>query len=131
MVAEISKKITGEISIAPSITEKIKNIFDFKKEAGIALKKETTEALEAIFGGAIGLGASDVHIEPEEEQVKLRIRFDGILQEVLLLPKDIYGNILSRIKLLSGIKLNITDRPQDGRISILTGTAMIESRGSA
>ena len=131
MVAEISKKITGEISIAPSITEKIKNIFDFKKEAGIALKKETTEALEAIFGGAIGLGASDVHIEPEEEQVKLRIRFDGILQDVLLLPKDIYGNILSRIKLLSGIKLNITDRPQDGRFSIITGSAMIEVRASA
>ena len=131
MVAEISKKITGEISIAPAVTEKIKNILDFKKEAGIALKKDITEALEAILGGGIGLGASDIHIEPEEEQVKLRIRFDGILQDVLLLPKDIYGNILSRIKLLSGIKLNIADRPQDGRFSIITGDLAIEVRVSA
>ena len=131
MVAEISKKITGEISIAPAVTEKIKNILDFKKEAGIALKKDITEALEAILGGGIGLGASDIHIEPGEEQVKLRIRFDGILQDVLLLPKDIYGNILSRIKLLSGIKLNIADRPQDGRFSIITGNLAIEVRVSA
>ncbi|MBI2038472.1 MAG: hypothetical protein HYT19_00930, partial [Candidatus Nealsonbacteria bacterium] len=114
MVAEISKKITGEVKVDLKITEEVKNVLDFKKEIEGALKKETTDVLESILGGGIGLGASDIHIEPEEEQTKLRIRSDGILQDVLLLSKDIYGSLLSRIKLLSGIKLNIIDRPQDG-----------------
>lgn len=131
MVAEISKKITGQTQVNPEIAEKIKNILDFKKEIENSLKKETTEVLETILGGAIGLGTSDVHIEPEEEQVKLRIRFDGILRDILLLSKDIYGGILSRIKLLSGVKLNITDRPQDGRFSIIIEPTVIEVRVSA
>jgi type II secretory ATPase GspE/PulE/Tfp pilus assembly ATPase PilB-like protein len=150
MVAEISKRITGEVQVALEIVEKIKNVLDFKKEMEGAIGKpaknssilagppesksfggDITEVLEIILGGAIGIGASDVHIEPEEGQVKLRIRFDGILQDVLLLSKDIYENILSRIKLLSGIKLNIADRPQDGRFSIITGALLIEVRVSA
>lgn len=130
-MAEISKKITGEAQVASEIIEKIKNVLDFKKEIKDALKREITDVLETILAGAIGLTASDVHIEPEEEQVRIRIRFDGILQDVLLLSKDVYENILSRIKLLSGIKLNITDRPQDGRFSIITGTLAIEVRASA
>jgi len=150
MVAEISKRITGETKVAPETIEKIKNVLDFKREIEGALGKpaknssilagppeskgfggDATEVLEIILGGAIGIGASDMHIEPEKEQVKLRVRFDGILQDVLLLSKNIYENILSRIKLLSGIKFNITDRPQDGRFSVAIGASEIEIRVSS
>ena len=131
---EVSKKITGEVAISPSkfteIQKEIKNISDFKKKIEIFLGKEVTEILEIILGGAISLNASDIHIEPLEEEAKIRSRIDGILQDILFIEKKIYESLLSRIKLLSGLKLNITDRPQDGRFSILIPNLTIEIRTS-
>ena len=125
MIPQISKKITGEVQITTDtkvkLLKEIKGIPDFKKIIDSFAKEETSRILEIIFGGAIILDASDVHIEPEEEKAKIRIRTDGILQDVTLLDQKIYQNVLSRIKLLSGIKLNIFDRPQDGRFSIIGG----------
>ena len=132
-MAEISK-ITGLVEISPvilsTIRKKIKNLLDFKKEVEKSLTKPVTELLEIILGGGIYLEASDIHIEPEKEQVKLRVRIDGILQDVIVFDQKIYESILSRIKLLSGLKLNITDRPQDGRFSVLMEGLPIEVRTS-
>lgn len=131
---EVSKKITGEVVISPSklseIQGEIKNIPDFEKKIRAVLEKEATEILGIILGGAIALDVSDIHIEPEEERVKIRCRIDGILHDVLLLDLKIYKALLSRIKLLSGIKLNITDRPQDGRFTVLMENTTIEIRVS-
>jgi len=131
---EVSKKITGEVAIPSEIlTEikrEIKNISEFKEKIKAFLEKRVTEILEIILGGAITLDVSDIHIEPKVEEAKLRVRIDGILEDVLLLDKKIYENLLSRIKLLSGIRLNVTDRPQDGRFSILIDKAAIEIRAS-
>jgi len=132
---EVSKKIVGEVKILPEtlfkIQKKIKNISDFKEVIKASLEKEVTEVLEILLGGAINLDASDIHIEPREEESKIRVRIDGILQDVLVFNRGIYERILSRIKLLSGMKLNITDRPQDGRFSILTEKMAIEIRASS
>ena len=138
-MTEVSKKITGEIEISPAslreIEKEIKNVSDFKEKIEAVLTKSITEILEVILGGAISLNASDIHIEPREEEVKIRTRIDGVLQDVLLLKKEVYEELLSRIKLLSGLKLNITDRPQDGRFSIAftgkLGAQTIEIRTSA
>ncbi|MBU0476786.1 GspE/PulE family protein [Patescibacteria group bacterium] len=118
-----SSKITKEIEISPEILSEIqkevKDIFGFKEKIKELLEKKVTEILEVILVGAISLDASDLHIEPEENQAKIRVRIDGMLQDVVLFEPKIYKALLSRIKLLSGIKLNISDRPQDGRFSIL------------
>jgi len=128
------KKIRGEIIIAETvikdIRKKVKNISDFKEMINVSLDKRTTELLEIILIGAIILNASDIHIEPEEMQVKFRIRVDGLLQDVLKIDKKIYKALLSRIKLLSKLKLNVSDRPQDGRFSILMNKIPIEIRTS-
>lgn len=127
-------KITGEMTISPTILseirKEIKNIPDLKKKIEEVLSKRVTEFLEIVLGGAIILEASDIHIEPEEERIKLRARIDGILQDIIFLNPKIYPALLSRIKLLSGIKLNITDRPQDGRFSVLMEKVPIEVRSS-
>ncbi len=138
---EFSKKITGEITISElnfsEFQKEVKNIADFKKKITASLEKEVTEILEIILGGAMILEASDIHIEPLEEKAKIRSRIDGILQDVLFIEKKIYETLLSRIKLLSGLKLNITDRPQDGRFSIIIESATkidggaVETRASA
>ena len=132
---EQAKKITGEVEIpqriVKDIQEKVKNIPDLKKKIEASFEKTTTELLSIILAGAINLDASDIHIEPEEKQAKLRVRVDGILQDVLLFDLKIHKAVVSRIKLLSKLKLNVTDRPQDGRFSILLGATPIEIRASS
>jgi type IV pilus assembly protein PilB len=133
-------KITGQIKISqPVLAElqkKVKNIPAFKKAVEPYLEKKMTELSEILLAGGILLEASDLHIEPEERRAKLRLRVDGILQDVMFFNLKTYDNLLSRIKLLSAIKLNIADRPQDGRFSILMASKrggkeeMIEIRAS-
>lgn len=131
---EIAKKITGEAIISPEILaeikKEVKNIPNFREKIKASSGKELTEILEIVLGSAITLDTSDIHIEPEADQVKLRIRIDGVLQDVMFLDQKTYQSLLSRIKLLSGIKINITDRPQDGRFSVSIEGAGIEIRVS-
>jgi type II secretory ATPase GspE/PulE/Tfp pilus assembly ATPase PilB-like protein len=125
------EKITGEVEISEAVLKEVQNILQFKKKVEGFLTAKATELLEIILGGAIALDASDIHIEPEEKEIKLRVRLDGILHDVLNFDLKIYQTLLSRIKLLSGLKLNITDRPQDGRFTVLIGKMLIEVRASA
>ncbi len=73
------------------------------------------EALNTIHVGALKTGASDIHYQPEEDQVLLRFRIDGILQEVLRLDRGTYNYIANQLKYKAGMKLNVDRIPQDGR----------------
>ncbi len=86
--------------------------------------------LEIILGGGLALGISDVHIEPEEDFIRLRFRLDGVLMNVTEIQPEVYKLLLSRIKLLSGMKLNIKNQAQDGRFSVNVGDKEIEIRSS-
>lgn len=77
-----------------------------------------TEMLDLILGGALSLNSSDVHIEPETSQIKIRYRIDGVLQDITMLPKEAHHQLVSRIKILSKLKLNVTAIPQDGSFSL-------------
>ena len=122
---DVSKKITGGIQLASDILKTIKNVSDFKKRVEASLTKSVTEVLENILAGAISLDASDIHFEPKEEKIKIRIRIDGVLQDLIFFEEKLYETILSRVKLLSGLKFNITDQPQDGRFSVAIGQATV------
>jgi len=93
--------------------------------------ENTTNLLDVILFGAITMAASDIHFEPQETQVRLRVRVDGTLQDAYIFEKPIYHNILSRLKLLSKLKLNITDKAQDGRFTIGIDELLIEIRTSS
>ncbi len=125
---EGTKKIIGQVEISKL---KISNIAEFKKKIDSSLKKSTSELLEIILAGAIALDCSDIHIEPEEKQAKLRVRLDGILEDVLFFDPKIQKSLVSRIKLLSKLILNVSDRPQDGRFSIALTDNPIEIRTSS
>lgn len=115
----VRQKITGEVSVSKQDVGEIKNISQYQTIIKKAIESDITQLLEMILGGAILLNSSDIHIESEEEETKLRIRIDGILHDISIFGNKIYKKLVSRIKLLSKIKLNITDRPQDGRFTIL------------
>ncbi|KKW38979.1 MAG: hypothetical protein UY89_C0035G0004 [Parcubacteria group bacterium GW2011_GWA1_54_9] len=86
--------------------------------------------LEVVVAGAFALRASDIHLEPREEGALLRLRIDGVLADAYLFDPATYHQLNSRIKLLSGVKLNIANRAQDGRFSITKGESQIEIRAS-
>ena len=92
--------------------------------------RRISETLELMFAGALALGASDIHIEPEEEVIRMRYRLDGVLQDVLDLERFIYERTMSRLKLLSGMILNQRQEAQDGRFTFTAGEREIEIRSS-
>ncbi len=92
--------------------------------------RRISETLEAIFAGALSLGASDVHIEPEENGIRLRYRLDGVLHDIIDLDRSIYERLISRLKLLSGMILNIKNEAQDGRFTFSTADRDTEVRSS-
>jgi type II secretory ATPase GspE/PulE/Tfp pilus assembly ATPase PilB-like protein len=132
---EETKKLLGSVTISPKIVEEVtgqvKDIEGFKKKIQEYIAQNVTELLDVILYGTIILDASDIHIEPQEEESRLRIRLDGILQDVVFFDHQTYHHILSRLKLLSKLKLNITDKPQDGRFTIEISDSLIEVRTSS
>jgi type IV pilus assembly protein PilB len=110
--------------------EKIQDIQTMVTEAleGNKIHK-ISRLLEIILAGAIAIKASDVHIEPEKDRGRLRLRLDGVLQDVNFFGLDVYRLLNSRIKLLSGMKLTSTIA-QDGRFNIEEGEEEINIRTS-
>jgi type IV pilus assembly protein PilB len=92
--------------------------------------RRVSETLEMTFAGALALKASDIHIEPEEFDVRLRYRLDGVLIDIFKFETFIYGRLISRLKLLSGMMLNQRKEAQDGRFRFTFGEREIEVRSS-
>ena len=113
--------LMGELSGFQKLSKFILD-FDYKS-APIA------EFLEIIISGALSNRVSDIHFEPEEDFVKLRYRIDGILHDIATqINRDFYKSVVSRIKLLSNLKINVSDRTQDGRFTIGLTNKDIELR---
>ncbi|MBX4209568.1 GspE/PulE family protein, partial [Candidatus Parcubacteria bacterium] len=112
----------------------IKSVEDVKKSITEILKLKKgfriSKILEIVLSGGLANKASDIHIEPEESYVRLRYRLDGVLTDILQFDLETFGLLLSRIKLLSGLKLNIKSEAQDGRFSVKIGEDDIEIRTS-
>ncbi len=130
--AEITGRVDIEKGELDRLRKEFKNFIDLQKALGDFdyEKRSTTELLEIMLAGALASRASDIHFEPETENVKLRLRLDGILHDVYKLKAEDYELLLSRIKLLSGLKLNIRTEAQDGRFTIGAGESEIEIRTS-
>jgi len=119
-VAELIRDVKKLPDIIPLIEKSLKE----KKSYRIS------RILEIMIAGAISLDASDIHIEPEENYVRLRYRLDGTLTDVLRFDYSTYKLLNSRIKLISNLKLNVKNEAQDGRFSINLNETDIEVRTS-
>jgi type IV pilus assembly protein PilB len=114
--ANIGSELTKVVS-----TEEEANTEEEVKEEDIAEDSPIAQTVNLIIEYAIRSNASDVHIEPREQYVSVRYRVDGILKEVNRLPKKIMAALISRIKILSNLKIDERRVPQDGRLKIAIG----------
>jgi len=128
------KEITGRVEISEKnlsqFRKEISDIDGFKKVSEGLFESRATDIVEAALAGALILKASDIHFEPEKEKIRLRFRLDGLLEDTISMPLLVYPSVLNRIKLLSGLKLNVHEKAQDGRFTIISGGNEIEIRTS-
>ncbi len=102
----------------------IKSFADLKEKI---LKVSTTEFLDVIFAGATVNDATDIHLEPQENNFRIRFRIDGVLHDVAELPSETHHKVISRIKYLAKLKLDKTT-PQDGRFEVKVGDESVDIR---
>jgi len=100
------------------------------EEGGLIKDAPIAKIVSVVIQHGVEAGASDIHIEPGEDNVKVRYRVDGILQTSLLLPAYLSSSIVSRVKVLANMKLDEMRIPQDGRIRVKVGGKKIDLRVS-
>lgn len=113
------------------VNQELNEVIDFQREdevdtqtvneQDIAEDSPIAQTVSLLLEYAIRSHASDVHIEPREEFVQIRYRIDGVLKEVNRLPRNVLGALVSRIKILSNLKIDERRVPQDGRFKIKVG----------
>lgn len=127
----VVKPISKDVEIHAKDLKQVKaNVSDLKSFQELLKRKSTTDLVTLLLGLAMKMEASDLHVEAEEGRIVIRIRLDGILHDAATLEKDLYKQLVSRIKLVSGLKINVTDNPQDGRFTIKLAGGNIDVRVS-
>lgn len=134
-ITEEGEEISGSVGIQEEalkgIAESVKNLGDVARAVNALKGASITRILEAVLGGGVTLGVSDIHMEPAKGSGVLRMRADGLLHNVIdALDADVYRSLVTRVKLLSNLKLNVKEEPQDGRFTINFGGLGVEVRTS-
>ena len=114
IIGEDADKLSGKIT-KKTKKNKVKSDKDLSKEAE---DLPVVKVVDTLIKHAILESASDIHIEPDEKEVRVRYRVDGVLRNAMTLPKKIMSGIIARIKVLSNLKLDEHRLPQDGRFKI-------------
>ena len=112
----------AEISQAEAISDTNKKVKTIVQDSPIS------KALSTILEYAVKSRASDIHIEPLEKSLKIRTRIDGVLREVMQLPKSIEPALISRIKILSNLKIDEHRIPQDGQFAVSVASKEVDLR---
>lgn len=113
---------TGEVEETTASNTEEKNIQTLVQDSPIS------KALSSILEYAAKHRASDIHIEPLEKELKIRCRIDGVLKEVMKLPKSTEPALISRVKILSNLKIDEHRMPQDGQFTIKVNSKPIDMR---
>ncbi|MBI5079208.1 type II/IV secretion system protein [Candidatus Wolfebacteria bacterium] len=122
--AEDFKKIIEE-NIAASLRQKASQTIE---EAAAAMP--IIAIIDGFFSYAVSLRASDIHIEIFEDGILTRFRIDGILHEIMRIPKEVHPPIIARLKILAGLKIDEHQKPQDGRFRYKIGSDLVDIRVS-
>jgi len=127
--AGLTSEVTAALKeAAPEIT---KNVIDIKKLGEVIREAPIAKIVSTLLEFAVRSRASDIHLEPQEDKTRVRYRIDGILHEKLVLPKNVHDALVSRIKILSGMKIDEKRVPQDGRFNFRSDGDEVDLRVSS
>lgn len=113
------REATDGVKISLEEFKKFENkIRDFKDLNREIQKTDISNLITLVIASSVKSRASDIHIEAEEDGIKIRFRIDGMLVDAAEIDKKFWLQVISRIKLLSGLKINVVGRPQDGRFVV-------------
>lgn len=132
ITTQYRQELVGEVSAALKESEdynKVKTI-DSSQISQIIKEAPIAKIVSTILEYAVTSRASDVHIEPLEDRVRVRYRIDGVLYDKLSLPKPVQEAVISRIKILSQMKIDEHRTPQDGRFNFKVGDQEVDLRVS-
>jgi type IV pilus assembly protein PilB len=118
VLRQYGKSLEAEFGDILTADVKAESNEDDKDLEQVAAGLPVIRVVDTLLKHAILQSASDIHIEPEEKEVHVRYRIDGVLHDAMTLPKDIASGIVARIKVLSNLKLDEHRLPQDGRFKI-------------
>lgn len=126
-------------TLTQQVTEALKDVAPEKatgamldtSKGGFIREEKVAQIVSQIVDFAIKSRASDVHIEPEEKSTRVRYRIDGILQEKLTIPHELHDSLISRIKILGGMKIDEKRIPQDGRFNFKGSEEEVDLRISS
>lgn len=125
-------------SLSQEVTEALKDVATEKKisptqnlKIGFIREEKISEIVSHILEFAVKSRSSDIHIEPEERATRVRYRIDGILVEKLTIPRELHDSLVSRIKILSAMKIDEKRIPQDGRFNFKAGNEDTDLRVSS
>ncbi|OGM25158.1 hypothetical protein A2627_00105 [Candidatus Woesebacteria bacterium RIFCSPHIGHO2_01_FULL_39_28] len=126
----LSKEVSAALKESYSEKDRVKTL-DLTQGTGLIREEKIVQVVTQILDYAIKSRASDVHIEPMEESTRVRYRVDGILQEKLTVPRELHDSLVSRIKILSGMRIDEKRIPQDGRFNFKTEDNEVDLRVSS
>ncbi len=125
------KPAPASVEINAAQLEKFKQEIDnYKSLADKINTVNMSDMLVLLIATALKIGSSDIHVEAEEKGVIIRLRVDGVLQEAAVINNDKWKRIISRLKILSKVKINVENKPQDGRFDINTTYEKVAVRSS-
>lgn len=127
---QYQQELVGEVGEAVRETEGYaeKRIVDSKKLTEIIKEAPIAKIVSTVLDYAVNSRASDVHIEPQTDRLRVRYRIDGILYDKLSLPKNVQESLISRIKILAEMKIDEHRIPQDGRFNFKAGDKEVDLR---
>ena len=114
------------------IEENIRSALKLKglKEEERAVEFPIVALLDNLISYAASLNATDIHLEPLADEILIRFRIDGLLREIIYLPKEIQSALVARVKILSNLQIDEHNKPQDGRMKYKYGSVLFDIRVS-
>ena len=135
LVERYAQSLSTEVNQALQESSQVKQ----EQEAALELSQlsgevvrqaPVTKIIDTVLSFAMKARASDIHIEPQEERTRVRYRIDGILTEKLILPKTVHDAVVSRVKIMSDMKIDEKRVPQDGRFNFIANGEEVDLRVS-
>lgn len=119
---------TSEVASALKDVSAFQNVPEAEDKAEVLHEAPVANITTQLLEYAVKAKASDIHIEPQEDKTRVRYRIDGILHEKVILPRGVHDALISRIKILSSLKIEEKRLPQDGRFSYTSGKSVYDLR---